>query len=167
MSILKKLKKGVSSFVKAITPQVTVDPNKDLKSLGDKATPDITLGDPTKLVTKPFEGAQNAVGSIGANAVDNAGNLVSNAVNEAGNALSQPGAAAVLGAAGAYFGVPNLSNLAGSLSQNQYPEPGSAASRSIEIPYVKDNKNLIIGAVIGVVVLIITVVFISRKKGNK
>lgn len=122
--------------------------------------PKITIGDPTKLITKPIEGVQNAFGSIGGNALDNVGNLLSN-----------PAAAPVLGAAGTAFGGPAMGGLFGSLAGNfsKKSEPASEQATPVPIqigqgPRAKDNTLLYVLIGSGVFGVLIMVLFLKSKR---
>lgn len=95
--------------------------------------PEVKLGDPTKLITKPLEGVQNAVGSVTTNALDNVG-----------KALQSPGAAPVIAGAATAFGGPEAGMLAGNLvSQFQKkPEPDTASPQML---YQNQPSGLAIG----------------------
>lgn len=134
---------------------------KNVTNVVAEAIPDVTLGDPSKLISQPVEGVFNAIGRMGSSAVGNAGDLLSQSVTEVGEALSAPGADKVLGALGSYFGVPDLGRMV-----SQFSNPATGNERGIEPPSsTSKSMPLIIGVIAGVGVLILTI-FLVTKKGK-
>lgn len=147
--------------------------------------PKITIGDPTKLITKPIEGITNAIASVATNtvgavggvansAVGVTGEVLSNSVAQVGNAMSQDGAGAVLGGLGAAFGLPTggLMGLAsGFMGQSQASTPEAsqfAQPQTVVLPNQASQKSDIgMIAMIGGGLVAVILVIVLLNKGKK
>lgn len=134
----------------------------DIGKTFKKAVPKITIGDPTKLITKPIEGIYNAAGTVASSAIKNVGGVAGTAVGQVGNALSQPGAGAVLGAVGSAYGIPGLGGLAEQFSKKEEPSIGSP--QVIMPPSSAEKNTPIIIAGVGGVLLIAMILILTNQR---
>lgn len=145
MSIFKKIGKAFTSAV-------------------DTITPDVTVGSPTKPVENLVQGATNLQSEITGSVIGGLGDIANQTVTAAGGVLSNPAAGSVLGAAGAYFGVPGLGQLA-----NQFQGIGQP-QQTPNLVYNPSssglNKNVLVYGGIGAAVLLILTIVLMRKKGK-
>jgi hypothetical protein len=125
---------------------------------------------PAKVISSAAQGVTNLQKDL---VIKPVVDLASTAVSGVGQVMSQPGAGAVLGAAGAAFGVPGLGSLANGFAGIGGPMSPSPAPVAPPAPVVisapasgSNNNTILIAAGIGGLMLIL-VMFLTTTRGKR